>query len=76
MTVGGILMYEALGELADVAYTTITGITSNKLGEVFSFPLTLILCKQSEFLKCTGCRYLQIRHFKTMIIWVCFRIKV
>lgn len=33
VTVGGILMYEALGELADRAYTSITGITSAQLGE-------------------------------------------
>jgi hypothetical protein len=28
-------MYEALGELADVAYSSITGITSKNLGKFF-----------------------------------------
>ena len=40
VTVGGILMYEALGELADVAYTSITGITSKNLGNMV--PLSLL----------------------------------
>ena len=47
VTVGGILIYEALGELADVAYTSITGITSKNLGKTSCTFFPLCMCLSS-----------------------------
>ena len=47
VTVGGILLYEALGELADVAYTTITNITSKNLGRRVPLVCVVARCAHS-----------------------------